>query len=306
MIDVLGPIFATEAADAAKDLADSLNQGSITGWDLVAAAIVVVLSVPLSRLAGAAIRHALKRAGIASPEAAADLARVARWLVYLLGFAMAASILGVNIGFLSVLFAFALIIAALMLKPMVENSASGILLAARPDFSVGDQIRTTDFRGSVEGIGSRATRLRREDGVVVFVSNNQVLGNPILVYSESESRKATFDIRVPATTDLDDVTSVLMKAATSVDQVVDKPSPSIQATGLTDNAIKLSINYWYPSTMINDSDATDAVIRATTSALREANIELIAPEVDVKSSPSKPAAPPTGGDDDSAQAAGSG
>ena len=115
-----------------------------------------------------------------------------------------------------IVFAFALVIGALMVKPMVENSASGILLVARPMFSVGDQIETTVFRATVDEIGSRAIKLRTDDGVIVYVSDNQVLGNPIQVYSSSDSRKASFEIGIPADTDLDHATSAIVSATSAL------------------------------------------------------------------------------------------
>ena len=130
-------LLSNGASDAAQNIADSLNEGSLTGWDVLGAAVVVVASVPLARAVGALIKRSLRRSGIASGEVSADFARIGKWLVYLLAIALAASILGLDVRFLSVLFAFALIIGALALKPMVENSASGILLLARPSFSVG-------------------------------------------------------------------------------------------------------------------------------------------------------------------------
>ena len=286
------------ASDAAQNVADSLNAGNITGWDLLAALLVIVVSVPVARLIAAAIRRAFNRAGMVSNDAAADVGRVAKWLVYLIGVAIALSIVGVNIGFLSVLFAFTLILGALAVKPMIENSASGILLLSRPEFSIGDQIRTTEFRGIVEEISSRTTRLRRDDGVVVFVSNNQVLGNPITVYTASDSRKGSFDIRISARVDLDEVTSVVMDAVTSVDDVVADPPPAVQAAAVTDDAITLTISYWYPTTFQTGSSVTDGVIRATMAALQQADIALAVIDAKLTGLPSS-AAPDDGTSDTS-------
>jgi small conductance mechanosensitive channel len=279
------PLLSNGASDAAQNVADSLNKGSITGWDLLAAVLVIVLSGPIARLVAAAVKRAFKHAGIVSSDAAADVGRVAKWLVYLIGLAVAASILGVNVGFLSVLFAFTLVLGALALKPMIENSASGILLLSRPEFSIGDQIETTEFRGIVKAIGSRTTQLSRSDGVVVFVSNNQVLGNPITVYSSSDSRKGSFDIKVLVNADLDEVTRVLMHAITSVDHVVADPAPAVQAAAITDDAITLAISYWYPSTRQTGSSVTDGVIRATVAALRTGGIALAVPDAKVTEEP---------------------
>ena len=287
-------MFATaDASDAAQSVADSLNQGSITGWDLMAALIVVVASIPVARVVAAATRRALRRAGITADDTAVDIGVTAKWLVYLLALAVAASILGVNVGFLSVLFAFALVIGALALKPMIENSASGVLLIARPAFSVGDQIQTSEFRGIVEEIGSRSTRLRQSDGVVVYVSNNQVLGNPIVVYSAENSRKGKFEIRVPATTDLDHVTDVLLSAITSIDDVVDDPAPAVQATALADDRITLDVSYWFPATEETGSGVADRAIRAGMAALNSADIALAVP--DAKITEETVSAPEAGG-----------
>ena len=271
-------LLSNGASDAAQNIADALNEGSLSGWDVLAAAVVAVASVPIARAVQALVKRALRRAGVASHQVAADLARIAKWLVYLSAFALVASILGVDIGFLSVLFAFALIIGALALKPMVENSASGILLLARPSFSVGDQIKTSEFRGTVENIGSRSTTLRKSDGVLVYISNNQVLGNPITVYSSTKGRKASFDISVHSNTDLDAITSAVTAAISSVDDVLDDPGPAVEASGIADNAITLTISYWYPATMSGSSGVTDGAIRATMSALHTADIELSVPE----------------------------
>jgi len=293
----MNAMLSSETSDAAQNLVDSVNQGEITGWDVAAAIIVVVVSIPLARLAAAAVKRALRRAGIASPDVAVDLGRVAKWLVYLSGFALALSILGVNVGFLSIAFAFALLIGALMLKPMVENSASGILLLSRPMFSVGDQIETTVFRGTVEEIGSRATRLRTSDGVVVYVSNNQVLGNPILVYNSSDSRKASVLLSVPAATDLDHATSAILSAVASVDDVVGDPAPSVQAAEVVNDAVTLSIGYWYPAKMINSSAVTDGVIRAAISALSSAGVDLTAQSVTVTQATAEGSSPAAGADE---------
>lgn len=278
---LMSVVLSNAASDAAQNIADSLNTGSITGWDLLAALLVIVISVPAARLVAAAIRRAFGRAGIVSNDAAADVGRLAKWIVYLISLAIALSILGVNIGFLSVLFVFALVMGALALKPMIENSASGILLLSRPEFSIGDQIETTEFRGIVEEISSRTTQLRRDDGVVVFVSNNQVLGNPITVYSASDSRKGSFDIKVPVNTDLDAVTRMLIGAITSADHVVADPAPAVQAAAVTDDAITLAVSYWYPTTFQTGSSVTDGVIRATMAALKEGDVELAVPDAKV-------------------------
>ena len=75
----------------------------------------------------------------------------------------------------------------------------------------------------------------------------------------------------------------------AVEHVLDDPGPSVQASGIADNEIKLSISYWYPATMSGSSGVTDGAIRATVSALRRAGIELPSPGLTVTTaSPTSP------------------
>lgn len=120
-----------------------------------------------------------------------------------------------------------------------------------------------------------------DDGVIVYVSNNHVLGNPILAYNSSDSRKASFEISIPADTDLDHATSAIVSAVASVDDVLGGPAPAVQATELVNDAVTLSISYWYPATVSSSSGVTDGVIRATTSALSSAGIHLTVRSVTV-------------------------
>jgi len=39
-------LIASKASDAAQNVADSLDQEALTGWDLAAAAIVAIASIP--------------------------------------------------------------------------------------------------------------------------------------------------------------------------------------------------------------------------------------------------------------------
>ena len=79
--------------------------------------------------------------------------------------------------------------------------------------------------------------------------SHAALGNPIVVYSSTEGPTASFDIVVASGTDLDEITSVLTSAISAVDHVLDEPGPPVQASGITNNEIELSISYWCPATL---------------------------------------------------------
>jgi small conductance mechanosensitive channel len=270
------PVISAQS-DQLNQIEDALVGSAVTGWDVLAAIVVLVASVPVSALVRRLTVRLVRRVPNLPDEVARLAGRLARWTVLLVGVAWSLSIIGVDVGWVVVVVAIALIVAVLMVRPLVENAAAGLSLTARSVFAEGDQIETGGYRGTVEEIRSRSTVLRTNDGRRIHIPNTEVVGQPITVYTASPSRKAGFDISLTRTADLDRATQLLLKATSEVDGVQQDPAPTVQASALTADAITLAVDYWYPSTMTSDSSVTDGVIRAVEKALAGAGIELAAP-----------------------------
>jgi len=195
-----------------------------------------------------------------------------KWLVYLIAFAIAMTFLGVTVGWLSIVVVVILIMALLMVKPMVENIAAGMLMTMRPSFAVGDQIQTDKYRGTVTEIGSRTTVIDTSDGVMVHIPNIEVAGEVIEVYSASDSRKSSVSFNVAFATDLEDLTARLLKSMATIDLVEKDPTPSVQVSGFNDGAITMKVGFWYASSHLSDSAPVDAVVRSVQGTLSDAGI----------------------------------
>jgi small conductance mechanosensitive channel len=197
----------------------------------------------------------------------------------------ALSLLGLGVGWVAVLVLVVLVTGFLMLRPMIENSAAGLLLTLRPAYSAGDRIETLDYEGSVTSIGTRSTVLKATDGREIHIPNTEVLKNPIVVYTARSNRKASFDIPVSFATDLDALTKVVLAALSGVEGLQSDPAPAVQASGIRDGAITLSISYWYPSSMSSGSDVTDGAIRAVRRAFADAGIQPAPPTFGIDQEP---------------------
>jgi small-conductance mechanosensitive channel len=78
----------------------------------------------------------------------------------------------------------------------------------------------------------------------------------------------------------------LTDSIAGVEDVLSDPAPAIQASGVHNTAITLTVSYWYPSSMSSGSSATDGVIRAVKKALANADIEPAFPTVEIDQRPS--------------------
>ncbi len=280
-----GDVVLAQSSSQLDELKDALTSSQVTGWDLLAALVIVVLAYPVAKLVRRAAIKGLERVPNLPAEVAEMSGRAAQWMVYLVALGWALSLLGLGVGWVAVIVVVILVVGVLMVRPMVENAAAGLLLTLRPAYGAGDRILTLGYEGSVTSIGSRSTVLKTTDGREIHIPNTEVLKNPIVVYTARDSRKAGFDIPVSFATDLDAVTKVALAALDNVEGLLSDPAPSVQASGVRYHSITLSISYWYPSSMASGSSVTDGAIRAVRRALADAGIEPALPTVDVERNP---------------------
>lgn len=95
---------------------------------------------------------------------------------------------------------------------VVQDVLAGFFIVTERQYGFGDVIRisalgaTAGVVGTVEEVTLRVTRIRTMDGEVVFVPNGQIVQVTNL---SRDWARAVIDVPVPATTDVNDVSSVL-------------------------------------------------------------------------------------------------
>ena len=281
------PIVAqsSDQSDVVDQLKNAVSGSQLSGWDVLAAVAVLVLSIPLGALIRRVTMRVLRRIPNMTDQVEELGGRAARWIVVLIGLAWALSLLGIDVGWVGIVLAVVLVFGVLMVKPLVENTAAGLVLTARPAFSEGDRIKTAGYRGTVIEIGDRSTILQTTDGRRVHIPNTEVLGDPIVVYTAFDNLRAEFDIAIAYEADLERLIPQLLKAVAAVEGVQGDPAPSVRASDFANNAITMTVSYWYSSSMSSGSAVTDGVIRACQQVLVGANVQLAAPAVDVEERP---------------------
>ena len=182
-----------QSSDPVQGVEDALTSGTVSGWDVFAAFVILLLAWPVGVFVRKFTTKALRKVPNLPEELVIDGARAARWFVFLVALAWSLSILGVGVGWVTIIVVIVLVLGVLMLKPMVENAAAGLLLTIRPVFNLGDQIETLGYEGAVTTISSRSTVLKASDGREIHIPNTEVLSKPIVVYTATDSRTWTVE-----------------------------------------------------------------------------------------------------------------
>jgi len=261
---------------------DVLDTSAVSGWDILIGVVVLIATWPVALLVGNITVWLVRRIP-RIPEFVHGLARRgARVLVAVVGLAISMNLLGVNVGWFTVTVGVVLFLGVLMVRPLVQNLAAGLLLETRPSFEIGDEIETNGIRGEVIAIDARCTVIQTRDWERVHIPNTEVLSEAIIVFSAFDRRRASIELEVEYGADLEESSRLLIKAAQAVDGVHANPPPYVQARGFGAATYRLALYWWHDPHLASSSETLDGVVREVKRVLDEAGISLPSPELIVR------------------------
>lgn len=85
--------------------------------------------------------------------------------------------------------------ASLSMQGAIGNFFSSLLIMFEKPFSVGDNVSVAGVTGTVEGIGFRSIRVKRNDGTTIFVPNARALDTHIENYGPRKFRAISIGIK---------------------------------------------------------------------------------------------------------------
>ena len=278
--------IVAQESDSGQDIADQLEQlvtvNQVTIWDVIFAAAIVILAFPLAALARRLVRRFVRRSE-AIPESVAPWAGSGVYLLVLtLAVFYALSLLGLETAPVALLLIVVVIVVVLSLRPILENASTGILLQSRKPIAVGDQIRLDEYIGVVREINTHDVVIVTPDGRTVRVPNSIVFSSTMVNDSAMGARRTDISVEVPYGTDLARARDLLAAIVADVDGVFDDPKPEVLLKAFEDSGIEFEIRYFREPLLIEEARTRDRVIEAVDVALREDDIIVPYPQLDVR------------------------
>jgi len=268
---IIGLVLSQPSVD---DVEGSVEAAQVTGWDVLAAVIVLLAAYPVGRLMQRLAKRAFRKTPDVPPEIIYEVSRGARYLIYLTAAAIALVLVGVGSSWIAIVIVVVLVLGVLIARPQIENTSAGLVLTVRPSFGVGDQIEVMGTRGTVLEIGSHSTVMESVDGVRSYIPNTSMLGEMVHVYTASDARRAQFDMSLATGTDIAKALGIISKSLPTADGVLSDPAPEVLASRLDQDALIVTARLWYSSKLKADIAPVSAAILAVRNALDEAGIEL--------------------------------
>lgn len=129
-------------------------------------------------------------------------------------------------------------------QDIATNFISGIFLAFRSPFQIGDVVETSGFKGVVEKVDLRISAIRTFQGQMVYLPNKEVFQNPIINYSEMGKRRIDMLIGVAYGEDLQKVEEITKNAIYKLDFILQSENVEVLFQEFAESSINFLLIFW--------------------------------------------------------------
>ena len=129
-------------------------------------------------------------------------------------------------------------------QDIAANFISGVIIAVRKPFGVGDVVESNDYFGTIERISLRTIDIRQVTGELVKVPNRKVFENVMTIFTHYGIRRVDVTMGVSYGEDLERVQQVVKDAVTGIKGMVEKKAVEVVYEEFGDSAISLKVRFW--------------------------------------------------------------
>lgn len=129
-------------------------------------------------------------------------------------------------------------------QDIVANFVSGIILAIRQPFRVGDIIESNGHFGTVAAITLRTTNVLSFDGQMVWIPNQQIFKNPITNYTQTGARRVELSVGVSYGDNLEHVQRITTDAIKTMQGLHPEREVELYFKEFGDSSIVFDVYFW--------------------------------------------------------------
>ncbi|WP_280191406.1 mechanosensitive ion channel family protein [Delftia sp. PS-11] len=201
-----------------------------------------------------------------------------RSLLILVGLLVSLSMVGVDLTALSVMGGALGVGLGFGMQKIASNYVSGFLVLIERALRIGDNVRVDGFEGRITDIRTRYTVIRASNGRESIVPNESLITQRVENLTGFDSRFGlSTTIVVGMDSDVDQVRSILLAAASSQPRVLDTPAPSVNLVDFVEHGLQFSLGYYINDPHNGQANVRSDVNLAVLRGLREAGISLPTP-----------------------------
>lgn len=239
-----------EAAGAS--LAELIKSGDIEGITnliidkaplLIAAAVIIVAGVVISRLIGKLVVKGMSAKGV-DPSVHSFIKTIVMFVVNLVFILSALSTLNIDVNSFVTALGAAGVTAGIGLQASISQFASGIQILFNHPFKSGDFIDIGSVSGKVQEIKMMYTALITPDNKRVIIPNSTITSSNIINYNAENRRRLDLAYSISYDADIAKAKEVIADIVRSDGRIFTDPEPVIAVKEHGANSVKLDCLVW--------------------------------------------------------------
>ena len=181
-------------------------------------------------------------------------------------------LMGIELTWLTAIFAGLTVAAGLALSGTLNNFVSGVLILILRPYQVGDNLVAQGQEGTVKSIQLFYTLITTYDNKTIIVPNSQLSNNVTINLSREGDRRLDVVLKFNYGIEYDQVRTLLDEAIQSVDAVLKDPEYRIGITLLDADRYTVEAHIWVPAHGFRDTNML--VNRVVLDRLKQGGIKL--------------------------------
>lgn len=154
-----------------------------------------------------------------------------------LGFEGLASTVLAGAGVSAIVFGFAF-------KDILENFLAGFLLAVQKPFKVGDIIEVEGYKGPVEALDLRSTRMRLADGRDIWIPNALMVKGILTNYTRDGLLRHEFIVALDTVSNVEIARNLILDYLAGIGDILKTPLPNVLVHEIAASSVNLKILFW--------------------------------------------------------------
>ncbi len=288
------PAWALTEAGVMDKVDSWLNRGlveiggvNLSAIDFGSALLIVFMAWVVSLF----VRRGLDRFARTRPSdshaAFYAIGRLLHYAVLVTGLMIALSMIGVDVGKVTLLASAIGVGLGFGLQQIINNLVSGLILLFEQSLKIGDFVElASGARGEVKEINIRSTRITTNDNIDILVPNSDFVSGTVTNWTLREaSRRWRIPFGVAYGSDKELVKKAALEASAEVPFTLNEPKsrrPQVWLTGFGDSSLNFELVVWLnPDAVKRPRTVTAAYNWAIESALGRYGLEIPFPQRDL-------------------------
>jgi len=222
----------------------SREGGQRVAWNLARFVMVLVLTYILARFLAIAVNWLLERKVKLSRLAEILIARTIKNVVFVVGFAIALTMLEIDITpVLAAIGATGLVIG-LALQGTLSNFASGLMILVNRPFDVGNIVTAGGVTGVIHQMNLFSTTFHTFDNQTIHVPNNEIWNNVITNITANPTRRVDLEFGISYDDDFEQAEQIMKDVVNEHPLVLSDPAPMVVTHELSDSSVNIVCRPW--------------------------------------------------------------